>query len=353
MDEPRRAFLDELLSTPSPAGFEREGQRVWVEYVSEFADDVRTDAYGNAVAAYNEGGDGPTVAFAGHADEIGLMVKHIDDRGYLRPTSIGGADATVSRGRRVEVHTADGSVAGVVGQEPIHLRDGEDDVADISEQHVDIGAADGDEARELVDVGDPITFATPITELQGSRLAARGMDNRIGTWAAAEGLRRVVETDADTTLYAVSTVQEEISKQGASAVGFNLDPDAVLVVDVTFSTDTPDSKPNEQGDVKLGDGPAIGRGSANHPVLVEAIREVADETGIGVQLEALGSRTGTDADTFFRQRGGIPSLTVSLPNRYMHTPVEVVDTDDLDALADLLAAFGDRAGEYEPFSLGV
>lgn len=353
MDDERRAFLDDLLSTPSPSGFEARGQRVWVDYVSAFADDVRTDAYGNAVAVYNEDGDGPSVAFAGHADEVGLMVSHIDDEGFLHLARIGGVDETVSQGQHVEVHTADGPVNGVIGQRAIHLREGEHETKDVDEQYVDIGAEDGDEARELVSVGDPITYATPITELHGTRVAARGMDNRVGTWAAAEGLRRAVDAEVDATVYAISTVQEELGHNGARIVEPDLDLDAVLAVDVTFSADTPESNKSEQGEAKLGGGPAVGRGSANHPVLVSAVREVAADADLDLQFEALGTRTGTDADDFFTRPGGVPSLVVSIPNRYMHTPVEVVDTADLTAVADLLAAFAARAPEFEPFAVEI
>jgi len=353
MERPQREFLTRLLETPSPAGFEARGQSVWVEYVSEFADDVRVDAYGNAVAVYNEDGDGSAVAFTGHADEIGLMVRSVDDDGYLHLTRIGGADATVSRGQYVEVHTADGPVSGVVGQSPIHLREDDGDVPDIEAQYVDVGAADREEAESLVAVGDPITYATPVTELAGSRLAARGMDNRVGTWAAAEGLRRAAEAEVDATVYAISTVQEELGGQGAKMVGFDVEPDAVVVIDVTFAVDTPDSDPTRHGDVTLGGGPTIGRGSANHPVLVDLARTAAETAGIDVQYEALGTSTGTDAGSFYTQRGGVPSLVVSLPNRYMHTPVEVVDTDDVTALADLLAAIAAGATDHEPFTVDV
>lgn len=354
MDHSRREFLEELLGTPSPSGFESRGQRVWVDYVSSFADDVRTDAYGNAVAAYNEGGSGPSVAFVGHADEIGFIVNYVDDDGFVYIDTIGGSDATVSRGQRVTIHATEGPVEGVIGQTPIHLRDhDEDEVDEVTKQYVDIGASDREAAEAVVEVGDPITFATPVTELRGTRVAARGMDNRVGTWAAAEGLRKAVEADVDATVYAVSTVQEELGLRGAKMVGFDLDPDAVLVVDVTFATDVPDGKPSEQGDVTLGGGPAVGRGSANHPKLVTEVREAAATAGIDVQLEALGSGTGTDADAIYTQRSGVPTMTVSVPNRYMHTPVEVVDTDDLTAIAELFAAFAERVSSEDAFSVDV
>jgi endoglucanase len=346
IDDRRREFLYDLLRTASPSGFEAAGQRVWTEYVGEFADEVRTDAYGNAVAVY-EGGGERNVAFGGHADEIGFMVRDISEEGFLSLTRIGGSDRTVSRGQHVTVH-GDEPVHGVIGQTAIHLREGgEDAVDDISEMSVDIGVDSREDAEALVEVGDPVTFATELFEMEGDRLTARGMDNRIGVWAAAEGLRRAAERDAEATVYAVATVQEEVGLNGAQMVGFDLDPDAFLAVDVTHATDSPGVPGKRHTGVAIGDGPVIARGSTNHPRLVERAREAADAAGLDVQLQAAGSRTGTDADAVFTSRGGIPSLNVGLPNRYMHTPVELIDTGDLEAVAELLAAVGERAHEYD------
>ena len=351
MEQERRAFLEELLGTASPSGFETTGQKAWVDYVEAFADEVNTDDYGNAVAVV-EGGD-TEVALAGHGDEIGFMVRDIEESGAIRMTPIGGSDRTVSKGQHVRIHTANGPVPGVIGQTAIHLRDREDDsVAEISEQHVDIGVEDADEAEELVERGDPITFDQTISELENDRIAARGLDNRVGIWAAAEGLRRAAESDPDATVYAVSTVQEELGVQGAKMVGFDLDPDAVVAADVTHGTAAPGTPGKKSTGVELGEGPVVSRGSANHPKLVEAVRAAAEDSGIDVQLEATGSRTGTDADAFYTARGGIPSLNLGLPNRYMHTPVEVLDLDDLDAAADLLAEFALAADEWE-FSVDI
>ncbi|WP_227353952.1 M20/M25/M40 family metallo-hydrolase [Haladaptatus salinisoli] len=355
MNEKRREFLKTLLTTPSPSGFEVPGQRAWVEYVSEFADEVRTDEYGNAVAVVE--GEGPELAFAGHADQIGFIVAGVDEDGFLRIDRIGGSDRTVSKGQRVEIRAADGVVPGVIGQRAIHLREREDEeLEDIVEQHVDIGAKNEREAEELVDVGDPIVFSPTVEELHGTRLAGPGIDNRVGTWVAAEALRRAAERDADATVYAVSTVQEEVGLQGAKMVGFDLDPDAVVAVDVTHAMDSPDMTNEERFkdiSVDLGGGPVVARGSANHPEVVAAVREAARDADIPVQLQASGIRTGTDADAFFTARGGTPSLNLGLPNRYMHTPVEVVDTDDLEAAAELLAEFAARSGDRDGFAVDL
>ncbi|MGQ4555034.1 M20/M25/M40 family metallo-hydrolase [Halobellus sp. GM3] len=352
MNDDRRTFLTDLLTTPSPSGFEAVGQRVWTEYVRQFADDVWTDAYGNAVAVH-EGDADASIAFTGHADEIGYIVRDVTDDGYLRINSIGGADRTVSKGQHVTVH-AETPVAGVIGQTAIHLRDvGHEEYDDIDEQFVDVGATDAEEAAEIVEIGDPVTVETRVRPLYGTRLAARGMDNRVGTWAAAAALEAAVEADVDATVYAVSTVQEEVGVQGAKMVGFDLDPDAAVAVDVTHATDSPDVPENRVGPVELGAGPVISRGSANHPSLVTLAREAAADADVEVQLQATGTRTGTDADAFYTARSGIPSLNIGVPNRYMHTPVEVVDTDDLDALAALLGAMAESAADSAPFGLDL
>jgi endoglucanase len=346
MERQQREFLDALLETASPSGFESATQRAWIEYVSEYADEVRTDEYGNAVAVLE--GEKPVVALAGHGDEIGFMIRDISDDGHIRLTPIGGSDKTVSRGQHVRIHTDDGPVPGVIGQTAIHLRDRDgDDTADISEQHVDIGAADGEEVEELVERGDPVTFEQTISDLENGRIAARGLDNRVGVWAAAEGFRRAADADPTATVCAVSTVQEELGLRGARMVGFDLDPDAVIATDVTHATDDPGAPGKKSSGVELGGGPSVARGSANHPNVVAAVREIADSEDIDIQLEAAGSRTGTDADAFYTARGGTPSLNVSIPNRYMHTPVETLDLADLDATAELLGQFAARANEYE------
>ncbi|MFB6311638.1 MAG: M42 family metallopeptidase [Salinirussus sp.] len=344
MDEDRLSFLRDLLDTNTPSGYERPGQRAWIDYVETFADEVHVDEYGNAVAVL-DGGD-TSLAVAGHGDEIGFVVRDIEDDGFLRLSSIGGTDRTVSQGQHVTVHTADGPVPGVVGQTAIHLRDREDEaLQDVNEQYVDIGVTDADAALELVERGDPVTFEQRVRELENGRLAARGMDNRIGMWTAAEVLRRASSRDPAATVYAVSTVQEELGLRGAQMVGFDLDPDAIIAVDVTHATDSPGIPSGRSSGVELSNGPSIKRGSANHPDLVDAVRETAETAEIDIQVEAAGSRTGTDADAFSVSRGGIPSLSVGVPNRYMHTPVEVIDPDDLDATAELLAGLAVDAHE--------
>lgn len=350
MEKPQQSFLMDLLETPSPSGYEAEGQQRWIEYVEQFADDVRTDDYGNAVGILE--GDKPAIAVAGHADEIGYIVRKIDEDGFIHLGRIGGSDRTVSRGQHVEIHTSDGTVPGVIGQDAIHLREtGEETYDDINEQQVDIGVANGETAQELVDVGDPVTIATTVKELQDGRIAGRGLDNRIGTWVAAETLRRAAARDVDVTVYAVSTVQEEIGLKGAQMIGEELAPDAAIAVDVTHATDYPSAPQQKASDIDVGAGPVVGRGSANHPKLADAVRDAAATADIDIQLDAAGLRTGTDADAFYTQAGGTPALNVGVPNRYMHTPVELLDLDDLDMTAELLVETVAQSPETAPFSV--
>jgi len=353
MDEQAREMLVELLETPSPSGYETRGQRVWVDYVSSFADDVRTDAYGNAVAVHEGDPDGPEIVLTGHADEIGFIVKSIDDEGFIKPGRIGGSDPSVARGQHVTIYGEDGPVDGVIGQNAIHLRENGDDDPEISDLWIDIGAEDEDAATERVSIGDPITFASTVSWLSETRLAGRGLDNRVGTWAAAEGLRTAVDAGSEATVYAVSTVQEELGLKGAQMVGFDLEPDAVVVVDVGHAVDYPSAPKDKTSQMALGDGPTLGRGSTNHPVIFDALETTAADLEIDVQIEALGVGTGTDADGFFTAAGGIPSQVVSVPNRYMHTPVEVVDTNDLEEIATLIGTFASRAHEFEPFAVEI
>ena len=353
MDDSPRDFLVDLLETPSPSGYETRGQRVWLDYVEQCADDVRTDAYGNAIAVHEGDPDAPEVVLTGHADEIGFIVRSIDENGFVRPGRIGGSDPSVSRGQHVTIHAADGPVEGVVGQTAIHLREEDDDGPDVSDLWIDVGVESEEEASERLEIGDPITFSSTVSWLSETRLAARGIDNRVGTWAAAEGFREAVEAGTEATVYAVSTVQEEVGVKGAQMVVFDLEPDAVVVVDVGHAVDYPSAPSDKTSGMELGGGPALGRGSTNHPVLFEALRSVADDRKIDVQLEALGVGTGTDADGFFTAAGGIPSQVVSVPNRYMHTPVEVIDTDDIEFVATLLGAFASSAHEFAPFAVDI
>lgn len=350
------AFLYELLETPSPSGFERRGQRVWSNRVAQFADKVESDSYGNVFATLHPEGQ-PKIVLAGHADELGLMVTHIDDEGFLFFKGIGGVDRGLLRGQRVVISGRDGPVQGVVGHLAIHLQEPDDrkKTPEFHELFIDIGAKNKQEAARAVRIGDPVTLAGGIWKLAGNRIAARGCDNRIGTWAVAEALRLLHEHGGacPAQVVAVSTVQEENGLYGASMIGYRLRPTVALVVDVTHATDIPACSKPKHGEIKMGAGPVISLGSSNHPVVCDRLLHVAAAKKIPVQTEAAPRFTGTDADAIFLQRGGIPTVSIGLPNRYMHSPVEVIDLDDLEALARLLCAFCESVDRDETFRVEI
>jgi endoglucanase len=350
-------FLKTLLNTPSPSGFETRGQKVWVDYASRFADSVEVDSYGNAYATLNPGtgkGD-PTILISGHVDELGFMVSHISDDGYLSIKGIGGVDNTLVRGQRVTIHGAKGPVPGVTGLLAIHLQEPDDrkKVPDLHTMHVDIGVSSRKEAEKLVSIGDAITYSAEFQELAGGRFAARGCDNRIGSWAAAEGLRiaSLKKGSLKAKVVAVSTIQEENGLYGASMAGYSVHPDVALVVDVTHATDIPNCSKAKHGEVSMGKGPVISLGSVNHPVVNARLREAGKKAGIPLQVEVNPRWTGTDADAIFKQKGGIPTVSIGVPNRYMHSPVEMIQYSDLEQTAGLLAAFALSAKKGERFGV--
>ncbi len=350
------AFLKKLLSTPSPSGFESKGQRVWLDYVAQFADLTETDAYGNAYAILNPEGS-PKILLGGHGDELGFMVSYINDDGFLFFKAIGGVDLSLVRGQRVIIHSAKGPVHGVTGLLAIHLQDPDDrkKVPEIHDMFIDIGATSKAEAEKLVRVGDPVTYDCEPVMLSEHRLCARGCDNRIGTFAAAEGLRLAAAAGSKLRccIVAASTIQEENGLYGAHMAGYTISPDAALIVDVTHATDIPACNKAKHGDVRLGKGPVISVGSANHPVLNHLLEQAASRKKIPLQYEVNPRWTGTDADAFFLERGGIPTTSIGLPNRFMHSPVEAIDLRDLEQIAELLATFCTAAKPNDRYAVKI
>jgi putative aminopeptidase FrvX len=346
-------FLKSLLNTVSVTSQEPPAQRVWLNYVKQFADRVETDAYGNCFAYLNEGGS-PKIMVTGHSDEIGFMVQHITGEGFIYFTGVGGVDASLVRGQRMYIQTKNGPVLGVTGTLAPHMQDrGKDpETPKLHECFLDIGAKNKKETEKLVRVGDVITFVDSFDILRGDIAVSRGCDNRIGIFAAAEALRLLKnEKKLNPCVVAVSTVQEEIGLHGAAMVGYSVHPDVALVADVGQATDIPVVNKNRFGDVKLGKGPIIGRGSANHSVVVERLEAVAKKKKIPVQFSTDPRGTGTDADAIFLQRGGIPCASLGLPNRYMHSPVELIHLKDLEQLAQLMASFCIDVKKGEKFAV--
>src|SRR5882724_1757997 len=356
MREQSLNFLRTLVNTPSPVGHEARGQRVWLEYARQFADETFSDTYGNCVAVLNKGGS-PRLMVAGHADEIGLSVCYISDEGYLYVRKMGGVNPAITKAQRVVIHTRNGPVKGVVGNVAPHLmkEDKDPKPPKIHDLFIDIGAGDRKEAEKLVRIGDPITLADEFDLLRNELAVARAFDNRIGTFAVAETLRLLKESHrkVHAEVCAVSNVQEEVGLLGARQIAYSLKPDVALVVDVTHATDYPTVNKQQHGDVKLGKGPTLTHGGCNHPDVVARVAAVAKEKKIHLQHEAQSNTSGTDTDVIFWTRGGIPSALISLPNRYMHSPVELVSLKDLEKIPELLAGFALSLKHGEEFKVKI
>ena len=349
-------FLETLINTPSPSGHEMRGQRVWLDYAGKYADETFTDAYGNAVAVLNKGGS-PRLMLAAHADEIAMVVNYINNEGFIYVRRLGGVDPAITKAQRVVIHTRNGPVKGVVGNVAPHLTKMEKErkVPELHELFIDIGAGNKKEAETLVRIGDPITLDASFELLRNDLAIARAFDNRIGTFAVAEALRLLAPSrkKLKAEVCAVSNIMEEVGLYGARQIAYSLQPDVALVVDVTHATDYPTVNQLQHGDVKVGHGPAITHGSCNHPEVVARLEAVAGTEKIKLQHEAISATSGTDTDVIFWTRGGIPSGLVSLPNRYMHSPVEVVSLKDLEQIPKLLAAFALSLKAGEQFKVKI
>jgi putative aminopeptidase FrvX len=336
--------LRSLLTATGPSGYETAPAKAFAAACAPFAE-VHTDVMGT-VTARVKGTEtrppGPTVAIVGHIDEIGLIVTHIDDKGYLAVIGVGGWDPGILVGQRVAVSTRAGVIPGVVGKKPIHLLKDEERkrAAEMKDLHIDIGAKDGDEAKGLVRIGDVAVIAAEPVELPNDRVIARAMDNRLGCFVAYEAARLVAEAGgAAGDVVAVAAVQEEITFAGARTFAHAVRPDIAIVVDVTHATDAPGIDERENGSHPLGSGPVVERGSTIHPQISELLLETAEAEKIPHTLSASARFTGTDADAIHISRSGIPTGLISLPLRYMHSPVELVQLDDVLNAAKLIAAF--------------
>src|SRR4051794_25872263 len=356
MREQSLSFLRTLVNTPSPVGHEARGQRVWLDYVAKFADETFSDAYGNCVAVLNKGGS-PRVMLAGHADEIAMAVNYITEDGFIYVRRMGGVDAAITKAQRVIIQTRNGPVKGVVGNVAPHLmkEEKETKTPKIHDVFIDIGAGSRKEAEKLIQIGDPLTLADEFDLLRNDLAVARAFDNRIGTFAVAEALRLLAEskTKLNAEVCAVSNVQEEVGLLGARQIAYSLKPDVAVVVDVTHATDYPNINKAQHGDIKIGGGPSVTHGGCNHPEVVARLESLAKSKKIPLQHEAMSSTSGTDTDAIFWTRGGIASALISLPNRYMHSPVELVSLKDLEYIPELLSAFAASIKKGEEFKVKI
>ncbi len=349
------SFLERLLDSPGPSGFESRPARVWRDEAGAFAR-TWSDVVGNSYAAVRRDAR-PLALLAGHIDEIGLQVTHADKSGLLYFGGIGGWDPQVLVGQRVRVLGVKGDVPGVIGRKAIHLMEPKerDRAVKVKKLWIDVGAGSRDELKELgVRVGDPAVIDAGMVRLAGDRVASRAIDNRVGAFIVLEALRRIAAADGRAGAVAVATAQEEIgySGGGARTSAFGLRPDVALVVDVTHATDVPEVEKSQVGEHSLGGGPVLTRGSATHPAVFELLAETAGENEIPFSIQAAPLRTSTDADAIHLARGGVPTGLVSVPNRYMHSPSEMVSIPDLFHTAELLAAFVARLDRETDFGRG-
>lgn len=352
MNEKSLSFLRRCMDAASPSGFEVSLTRVWMQEAEGFAGRTWSDVKGNAYAVLNEGGS-PRVMLAGHADEIGLMITLIDDDGYLRFSTIGGFDPQVLPGQRVRIQTKHGPILGAIGRTAVHLLEKEDKakVVSLKGLWIDIGATSKKDAEAMVEIGDPAVLDYSYAEMQNGMAIARGFDDRVGAFAVLEALRLLADLAPSCAVYAVATTQEEVEFGGARASSYAIDPQVAIAVDVEHATDTPDIGDGKRrvGDVRLGRGPAIGRGPhINHRVF-ELLTETADRHQIPYQPVGISGETGTDCDAIHDMRAGVATGVVSIPNRYMHSPCEMVHLEDVENTARLIAETVARIDEKVDF----
>jgi putative aminopeptidase FrvX len=351
MESQALEFLKRLLHAPSPSGYERPIQDVVRQYVTGFADAVTTDVHGNVIVARNS--QAPLrLMFAGHCDQIGLIVTQIDDQGFIYTQAIGGWDPQQLIGQRMVIWSDTGAVPAVISRKPLHLLTDEERKQVVKQEDIwlDIGARDKAEASAIVRIGDPVTLQLGFQELRNNLANAPGMDNRTGLWVVIEAFRRACQQPLGCALFAASTVQEEIGLRGAKTSAFAIDPHVGIAVDVTHATDCPKIDKRQQGVVSLGKGPVIFRGPNMNPVVTRKLIDICRQREWPFQLSAIGRATPNDANMLQICRAGVATGLVSIPNRYMHSAVETISLDDIDRAADLLAAFANQLSSADDFT---
>lgn len=357
-DKPLQFFRN-AINTPSPSGFEEPIAELARRYISPFADDVRTDLHGNVIASLGDS-DGPRLMYAGHCDQIGMLICHIDDNGFLYAQTIGGWDPQQLIGQAMTVWTDDGPVNALISRKPIHLLDAKEreKVVGLKELWLDIGASSKKEAFEKVQIGDPVTLDLKYRELLGGRVCGPGMDNKTGMWTVMEALRRASEASAETNklqchLHSVATVQEEIGLRGAKTAAGSINPDVAIAVDVTHASDCPTIDKTNQGDIKIGGGPVIYRGPNINAKVARRLVELCQANGLPYQMAALGRAAPNDSNALQIHGGGVATGLVAVPNRYMHSAVEVISLTDIDNVAELLAMFAQSLSPDDDFTPGL
>lgn len=350
MDAPGKEFLNALLTAPGVSGYEQSVQAVVRDFAGTFADHVETDLHGNVIASSNA--DAPLrVMLDGHCDQLGMLISHIDDAGFLYFQTVGGWDAQQLIGQRVSIWTKDGPVPGVISRKAVHMLSAEEKKAavDPKDMWIDIGASDKDDAQSVVAIADSVTVQLGMQELRNGLANAPAMDNRTGVWVVFEAMRRAVGRGLPCALFTASTVQEEIGMRGARTAAYGIDPHVGIAVDVTHATDCPTIDKRQRGTIELGAGPVILKGPNMNPRVTDRLSAVAEAAGIAHQVAALGRAAPNNANALQISRAGVAAGLIQIPNRYMHSAVETVSLSDLDAAADLLAGFICEEGTREDF----
>jgi len=341
MKKEMKKFFQDLVEAPSPSGFEQPAQEVYRNFVNEYADEVKTDVHGNVIAM-KKGTGKLNFMVVGHADEIGLMVNYIDDNGFIRFLPVGGVDTGILPGLRVDVYGKDNKMyRGVIGKKPIHLLKPEErkNAAKLQDLWIDFGAKDKADAETKVEVGNVITYAKGMEMLNDDYVATKATDNKVGVYIVGALLKELANEKIAANIYSVSSVQEEVGLRGATTSAYNVNPDVAIAIDVTHATDYPGLNKGIDGDVSLGKGPCVSVGANINPKVFALIKQAAANIEVKIQIEAAPRGTGTDANAMQLSRGGVATGLISIPNRYMHTPSEIVSLSDIDESVKLIAEF--------------
>jgi endoglucanase len=347
-------FLRKFTDAMSPSGFEDDAREIWRKRTGKYVDEMISDVHGNSIGVLNKGGK-PRVMLAGHIDEIGYMVKYVNKAGFIYFRPIGGIDPHIIPGERVWIKTKKGKILGVIGRTPIHMleEDQRKKVTKIENLFIDIGRKSKKETLELVSIGDPAIPAVGFEVLHKDRVVGRGFDDKGGSFIVSETLRLLSKEKLKASVFGVATVQEEIGLRGAHTSAYSVNPDVGIAIDVTFATDYPadETSATKAGDLRIGKGPSISRGPNINPKVFDLLVDVAKKKKIPYQIDGAPRGTGTDANAIQLTRGGVATGLVSIPNRYMHTPVELVSLDDIENIAKLLAGFIMRLDGKSDFRL--
>jgi len=340
MEEKHLRFFKDLVSAPSPSGFEAPAQKVARSFMAPYADEIRSDVNGNLIAVKNGSGK-LKVMVVGHADEIGFIINHIDEQGYVYVKTLGGFDVNLLPGLRVDIYHDGNLVRGIIGRKPIHMMRGEEGSPKLKLEDlwIDIGASSREDALKRVAIGDIATYNSHFEMLSEDLVVTKATDNKVGVYVAARVMQELAKKKLKANYYAVCSVGEETTMKGAGTSAFQIEPDIAIAVDVTFTSDIPGADKRVFGDVALGKGPTLSIGAALHPVIKDRLIQAAEKLKLPYQIEIAPGRTGTDADAIHALRAGAATAVIGIPNRYMHSPNEVISLSDLDNAVKMTAAF--------------